>query len=289
VADENLLFLSGKRVENFTLIPQRAGPLNLPPLRLNWWNVAENKEMSVEWAGQAITVADSGAPAPTETATQPAQEISLGTGLSLPWQLALNFVLFLIGLWIGAGHPGTARARRLLRQGLDAARPGWQWLRRQMGALFQFPALAPLRQWAKRRPATGAPVRRAAPAWGGRWLPGRLQAIRLLRAVDAASTPTRICQALGGFAEVRLRSPLNLPLRSLTGVYCRAYSRLDREAVAGLFGELEQAMYAGQHGWDIHVWKDRFDEQFGGLLFRAPRLAHTAPPSRGLPALNPAA
>lgn len=298
ISDENLLFLSGKRVENFTLIPQRSGQLHLPALRLNWWNVKENKEMTVEWAGQTVAVVESGAPAPTADSPAPRGEVTLGTGLPLLWQLAINIVIFLLGLWVGAGHPGSERARAFLRQAWQAAQPLWRQCKSGLGDWLRVLTLADLRQratarirankghWLAGRQTPASPLEQLR-ARGNHLLPARFKALGLMRAIDAAETPARIYQALCLFAHERLGSPTHLPLRGLGGVYCRAYPSLERESVENLFAEIDQAMYAGKTDWDIYAWKERFDELFGGLPFRSPRLAVVVKETRSLPELNP--
>ncbi len=303
ISDDNLLFLSGKREEIYTLIPQQAGRLEIPPIRLDWWNVDKDQGMSVEWPGETVTVVSAGAPADLDKArevTQPG-EVVLGGGLPLLWQLAINILLFLLGLWVGAGHPGTQQANRFLARVWRVLAPLQHTLREAMQQMKRWLFPEALRRRARGLKQSWEALRHPRQATGGtmtdptmpngRWLPGRFKGLSLLRAVERAETPQAIYHILSRFAREGLDGRATYySLKRLADMYCAAYPRLPGERVTTLFEELDNTLYGGgraKNDFDIHAWKDEFDELMGLLAYRRPRVKPERTRQRGLPRLNP--
>ena len=71
VSADTLEGLSSKRTDNFAIIPTQSGTLDLPAIRINWWNVETDSLQSAELPARSIRIAGSPQQTPTMPVTPP--------------------------------------------------------------------------------------------------------------------------------------------------------------------------------------------------------------------------
>ena len=54
--------IAGWRKENYTLVPLRAGQITIPPVTINWWDIAHNRAATATLPARPLNIA-AGAPA----------------------------------------------------------------------------------------------------------------------------------------------------------------------------------------------------------------------------------
>lgn len=101
-------WLHGERARKFAIVPNRAGPLTIPPLSLDWWDAAHDRAASAELSGLTLNIA-AGAAAAAAPATADSTNIQIPTpasslpapaadrGAAQSWRV-LAFAGF--GLWL---------------------------------------------------------------------------------------------------------------------------------------------------------------------------------------------
>jgi hypothetical protein len=304
--------LWGRRVETFTVVPEREGMLRFPPIELAWWDVAAQR-------GARARVADLSVPVGAEAL---ARQAAGGDGSRflerlLTRQGLVEFVLpvaggiavaFLLGWWLGfvrtgedarpAGAPAAGgagppaptapagSAPRLPSPSVALAAVGSAVSAagaRAVGRVREWPAL-------RRAQAATAAWVQARRSQAGEWLaalmPLRVQAWWCVRCAVRETRPDALCRVVRGFACQRLKMPPSAPLERLTDYLTRG--RSEAAAHAGLrdaLRELESAAYTGRD-IDLRAWKREFRRGFRRALAASGR-GPIERPRRGLPELNP--
>lgn len=267
--------LEGKRTEYYTLVPRSGGRLQLPEIRVPWWNVSTGTR---EYAGlpiRTLQVEGEGGPFGLSASTR---NRAASGGVGWFWLPLAGLALLLLGYWVGVwykGRPpreGTAEplgAR--LTSGLRSAASDLSDRAAQLaGKLDPAPAAA----------ALGQRLSRAMPA-SSRFL-------RCVKAADAADDPAQWCQRFQTAACRHLQFDAQTPLPGLTGQILALRPGADPQQLSRLMEQLDAALY-GKQDIDFKRWKKQFRREVGrgrGLLRGKGAGRHIRRPL--LPELNPA-
>ncbi|WP_201068347.1 MULTISPECIES: BatD family protein [Thiorhodovibrio] len=297
--------LLARRTEIYTLVPQSEGALQLPPMRLQWWNVATNRLEVASLAQRSL-----GGPKRADARPSQPQE-GVGPGVWLAWIPLIAVVLVFLGLVAGwrvkivrvpaqgdsptGGLPVAlarstlpevaARLRSAQSLGRAAASIALRWSGMRTKASAGFAA------WNARM--TDAMADAVAGAMPASW---RMR--RWLRALRSCNDPDAFYIALRERAQQAAWLAPGEPLTHLAGKLTRPGTEQSagqpatskdaawQSALRALFAELEAARYAARP-LELIDWRRRLQRQlrwqFGGrwkLLSRQPNGA--------LPPLNPA-
>ncbi|MCP4696638.1 MAG: protein BatD [Gammaproteobacteria bacterium] len=318
IKNADLLFISGQRLETYTLVPQREGDLKLPELRISWWDVWQEREALTEWPGRTIRVAgpvSQEAASPQQTtspqAANPAEKEESG---NLFYFILAGLVLFGLGWQFGTGQFSVVRIRMRFHVGL-AVLTGWlqkallhggsarEWLTARVYKPFRTKAI---QAYFSNGGKTASPktaksntgrkkiisiitprarLRTKLRSVGARLLPGHFNIHLLIRAVKEQDDPHTLCLLIRQFSHDRLNMPLTAPLPQIADALILAHPHLNSSAVCALFRNLDDALYANNSGFDIDAWIADFSKLFKQFSFLLPRLRRRK--RAGLPALNP--
>lgn len=295
--------INGRRVETFTLVPTRAGEIELPQIQVPWWDVANARENTAWLPSRVIKVEGAAAGSRSPVATASPRRASGGphaaperggvslrvsekdvTGFWLPVFGGL-LLAFVLGLWIGKGRPGSEQASRLAVEGARQLAPvmghAGRHAVRGMGT-----AVGLLQRVLPRR--YSVPLGRLRDGLAqrlGRLMPVRLRMWGCMRCVRKASDPEGLCLLVRRFACDALNLPANVPLRRIADALARRGPRRDDGAIHDLLKELDDAVY-GSGDLDVAAWKRRFRRLFRRLIFSSRQWVDRVR-GEGLPELNP--
>lgn len=294
--DERLQAVVGRRVETVTLVPTRAGALELPIVEIPYWNVISGRQETARMATRPLRVGQTGsgppaaAPRPQSRANGEAR-VPLRTGSEdikgfwLPVGGAL-LIAFLVGWRIGTVQRRHRRKMDLARTGDTEPSP----------SPSPFAALAPAVERGRQATARLMPTAMSERFSAGlsavsrgitRIIPRRVKVWTCMRCVQRTEEAHGICKALRRFSVDCLGLPENSSLRTIGHAVARERPTAETSAYVNLFGRLDDAAYgAGSDGFDVAAWKKDFSKLFGRLLHR-PRRWLRRPAGGGLPELNP--
>ncbi|WP_200235808.1 BatD family protein [Thiohalocapsa halophila] len=263
--------LVGKRIEVYTLVPQSGGRMQLPELRLAWWNVETASREASSVPIRVFDVAGKSGPFGFSAAA----DSRAGEDWQKYWLPVAGLALLLIGYWGGvwlrgrvpAGERGPVwpRMKRLATAGIGLTGRGLAAAGR---ALSPRPLLRRLR----------AAVAALAPP--------STRVYQCAKAADAAQDPAAWCQAFQQQACRRLAAEAREPLPRMADRITALRPGADRARVEALMQELDRALYHQGH-IDFRRWKRHFRRALrpgvGTLGSLLPGRVHRA----RLPALNP--
>jgi hypothetical protein len=263
--------LIGKRIEVYTLVPQSGGRMQLPELRLNWWNVETASREASSVPIRMFEVAGESGPFgfSTSSRTSSPQE---WRGYWLPMA---GLALVLLGYWGGAWLRGrvppeerTPLLRTFKELAVASGRATVAGLRWLAAVLNPAPAL----RWLRARFAALAPA--STRVW------------RCAAAADAADDPAAWCLTFQQHACRRLSATAREPLPRMADRINSLRPGADRERVQRLMLELDRALY-NRDEIDFPRWKREFRRAlrpgFGVLRSLVAGRVRRA----RLPALNP--
>ncbi len=267
----------GRRVESYTLIPQHGGTLDLPSVRVTWFDLRRGRQTYTDWTPPPVRVF--GGEADTGDTATPGKRSIFDIQYLAFWLPALVMGVFYLGWWIGTGCPGVKGGCRLLRQrvsGLSgrAAASLARLLPARFAAAVRAKVHAVLPQGAVAR--LGASLRRL--------LPAPLRISLLMRRIDAAPDAAAAALLLQTYAHRYLGTAVRVPLTRVARALALAHRDLDGPALLALMERLEHSLY-GPQTLDLDDWVLELREYLRPrLAWRGPR-ASTA--VAGLPQLNP--
>jgi hypothetical protein len=262
--------LIGKRIEVYTLVPLSGGRLQLPELRLAWWNVDSARREASSVPIHTFNVAGESGPFGFADSTR-----SRTSGdWAQYWLPVAGLALLLIGYWGGV------------------------WLRSRMPG-----SRSPLRQWAKTRlvaawRVTGqglaALVRvlnptkplRAARSALGRLAPASTRVYQCARAAESAQDPAALCLAFQQQACRRLAASVREPLPRMADRITALRPGADRQRVEQLMQALDRALY-NRADLDFPRWKREFRAALRPGIGTLGSLVSGRVQRARLPALNP--
>jgi hypothetical protein len=258
--------LVGTRTDRFTLVPLQGNRVEIPAIRVNWWNVERQRKETAVLHGRLLN----------ELHQRPGEEPQAGVsqpgearGPLLMW-LSLLAIAFLLGrFW--------TRLTPVLRRSID-----WLWqqlgavgepLHRHMTTMLVF--LSPQRNLhvLRRRVADNLP--RSARLWF------------CVRSADEEQDADDWSQVLRFLINRRLGLPATLPMSKLAEHIIEIHPGADPDKVRSLLRELEATLFAGQTMRDFNTWKKEFKYQVRPRPFAWLRRKQQDLRITGLPSLNP--
>jgi hypothetical protein len=262
--------LIGKRIEVYTLVPHSGGRLQLPALRLAWWNVETASREASSVPIHTFNVAGESGPFGFADSTR--------TRSSGDWQkywlpvagLALVLLGYWGGVWLRSRLPGSrAPFWQLIRDGTALAGHAGA-----KGLVVIARALNP------------APLLRASRDMLARLAPSSTRVYQCARTAATAEDPAAWCLAFQRQATRRLAATAREPLPRMADRITALRPGADRARVQHLMRELDQALY-NRSDIDFARWKRDFRRAlrpgtgaFASLLTQRVQRAR-------LPALNP--
>jgi hypothetical protein len=235
--------LEGRRTEYYTLVPRSGGKLQLPEMRLPWWNVDTGTR---EYAGLPIrTLQVEGQTGPFGFSTS--ASTTGGGGSAWFWLPLLGLLLLLAGYWAGVWYKGreprTAGGPRL-RERLSA---GARDVGSRAGA-----AAAELG-----RRVNPAPLLAAVRPRLSRVLPPSTRFLMCVKAADRERDPVAWCDRFQCMTSRHLHFDAQTPLPGVAGRILSLRPGADRAQIERLMQQLDGALYGGQD-IDFPRWKRQF-------------------------------
>ncbi|MCB1750573.1 MAG: BatD family protein [Gammaproteobacteria bacterium] len=257
-------FLLGRRTESFTLVPQQGGKLQIPELKLAWWNVdtaqAETETVPMR---QLIIKGDAG----KDGGEIP--DLFPGASSLLLWVPLIGLFSLTIGFWILS----WLRRKRFVQVVEEEVVAVSGFTARQCKTFLTW--LAPIRRLQKIRQIFVRSLPRSFRLWF------------CVKVVEGEEDPEVWSYMLKFLSNKHLQIPPQLPLKTLGERLSGVHSGSDRTQMQMLMGELEKRLYAGGQV-DFSDWKRRFRAQLRPALFpffRKRQINHHR--TARLPKLNP--
>lgn len=266
--------LEGRRTEYYTLVPRSGGKLQLPEIRLSWWNVETGTR---EYAGLPIrTPKVEGESGPFGLSAS--ASAAGGGGGAWFWLPLAGLMLLLLGYWAGVWYRGrTPRPEGtpgLARRLADGMRDAGTRAGAAAAELARRVNPAPLLAGIKPRLT--------------RTLPPSTRFLMCVRAADREQDPGAWYDRFQEMTCRHLQFESQTPLPGITGRILTLRPGADREQIERLMQQLDAALYGGRD-IDFPRWKKQFRREVGrgrGLLRgragRGPRFRRPL-----LPELNP--
>ena len=277
--------LIGKRIESYTLVPHRGGRLQLPELRLGWWNVDTATREASSVPIRTFSVA--GEAGPFGFSRSAAND---NDNWSVFWLPLAGTLLLLIGYWGGVWLRGPASAdaardpARAPASGSATRLPG---LRRRLArAAAGAGASSAGALAASARLLNPTPLLRRAGGWLAGLKPRSARVYHCARAADSAVDPAAWCLAFQQHACRNLQAQAREPLPRMADRIVDLRPGADREHILRLMQQLDAALYNRQD-IDFVRWKRDFRQALRPVTGTLRSLAAARIRRGYLPALNP--
>jgi len=257
--------LVGSRMDRFTLVPQQGNRVEIPAIRVDWWNVDRQRRETAVLPGRLLN--DRGRPG--EAGQADGRKPGMAGGYWLMW-LILLAIAFLLGRFWPRLAPSLRYHGYWIGQWLDtASRP----IRQRLAIVLA--RLSPQRNLHRLRRAVADSLPRSARLWF------------CVRSADEEQDADDWSQVLRFLISRRLRLPAHLPMSKLAEYIIEIHPGADPDRIRSLLGELEAALFAGHAIRDFDAWKKEFKYQVRPRLFAGLRHGHRVLRAPGLPSLNP--
>ena len=247
--EDNDRRLLGTRTEYYTLVPHSGGRLNLPEIRVDWWNVETAHRETASVPIRTISVAGHSGPLGF---TRSAERDSAGPWAWV-WMPLAGIGLLLMGYWGGVwlrSLPG--------RDATGAVRPLGPHLRALVARGARTAAAATGRGLvAAARRLDPKPLLPAASALLTRLTPKSVRVYQCAAAAQTARTPAAWAAAFQGQACRSLQTRAREPLPRVADRIIDLRPGADRERVRTLIQQLDTALYNGRP-IDFEQWKRDF-------------------------------
>ena len=273
--------LVGKRIEYYTLVPHASGRLQLPELRLGWWNVDTASREASSVPIRTFSVAGESGPFGFSRSAEHDDD-----AWRVFW-LPLGAVLLLLtgywgGVWLRSRTPADAASEAASGSAAVLPRLSGRLARVAVGARANIGrALS-----ASARLLDPSPLLRQARLTRAKLTPRSTRVYQCAKAADSASTPAAWCLAFQQQACRNLQAQVREPLPRMADRVVNLRPGSDRTHVLRLMQQLDAALYNRQD-IDFVRWKRDFRRALRpgtGTL----RSLVAARVRRGhLPALNP--
>jgi hypothetical protein len=261
-------FLTGRRLERYTLVPQYGGKLHVPAVRVPWFNLSLGRQETTELPIRQIVAEGPPSPEPQLRMKSP-DIVPSGKAGWLFWAPLFLLVPVMLGYAVMVFSPPPPVTARTAQEAATAKRSRIAgWLGRVLSAISPWR----LAEWLRPRFASALPV--ASRLWF------------CLRIVEREDEPEDWAMLLKFLSAKHLGISAQLPLPELGEEIVRhAARRADPTRVRDLMVRLDDALYGGKPIGDFAAWKRAFRRETRPRLFaRRPRADR---PVRDLPALNP--
>ena len=273
----------GRRIEQFTLVPQYGGDLNLPPLSIPWWNTSSDTPQRTSFPMQPIAVSGASRPSGIFASDEKSRLFLAGAPSAFWIPLAIVFgVIFgyWLAIWISHKRKGETGQHSPLQ-------PLIAFLQRPMREMA--PAFSPLKERLRRTGHILNPVTR----WH-RWrrrlvgaLPLSVRFYFCVRFVDEEQDPEVWGFTLRFLANKHMGLPLNAPYNVIGKHILDFHPKAEPQKIRGLIHELEESIY-GHQALDFERWKEAFKHEIRPSLRLIPRRRMTNhEATTALPTLNP--
>jgi len=258
--------LIGTRTDRFTLVPQLGNEVEIPAIRVDWWNVRRQRKETAVLHGRLLN----------ERSRLSGEDKQIGSrqpgeapGFLLMW-FSLLVIAFLLGRFWPRLVPGLRRSGRWL----------WQWLYGLSRPLHRhletvLVRLSPQRYLHLIRRKVADSLPRSARLW------------YCVRNADEEQDADDWSQVLRFLINRRLGLPAHLPMSTLAERIIEIHPGADADKIRSLLSDLEAALFAGQPIADFDNWKREFKQQVRPHLFAGLRRRRWDPRATGLPSLNP--
>jgi hypothetical protein len=259
--------LVGTRKDRFTLVPQQGNQVDIPAIRVDWWNVDRKRKETAVLPGRLLNQFHQ-SPANEETHSESAV-LSKATGWMAMW-LSLVALAFLLGRFWTRLTPALERLHRWLWPRLVGF--GQPLLRHLMPLLAR---LSPQRNLPLLRRKIADSLPRSARLWF------------CVRSADEEQDADDWSQVLRFLVSRRLGLSAQLPMSSLAEQIIDIHPGADADKIRSLLNELEAALFAGRPIADFDNWKREFKKQVRPRFYVSLRRKLQLHLSEKLPDLNP--
>ena len=253
--------LIGKRVDHYTLVPQKGNRVEIPAVSVDWWNAVKNRKETAIIPGRLLGSGD---------LSEKLADMNLSGSISWHIWIPLLFVAFVAGLfwrWL------WARSRSL-------GKPVGRWagtvsypLRKELIRLSE--KLSPRRQMHRLR------------RWIANSLPRSFRLWYCVRSADQEQDPDDWAQVLRFLMNRRLGISAQRPMTQLAEDIIALHRGANPDKVRDLMLELEAGLFSkGGAVRDFSQWKKAFKRQIRPNPFRLLKVSGLRRRSR-LPELNP--
>ncbi len=276
--------ITGRRIEQFTLVPQYGGDLNLPALSINWWNSRSDTPQRTSFPIHPIAV--SGASRPGGIFAGDEESRLFLSGASAAFWIPLSIVFgtifgYWLAIWIAHRRKGESAQTSPLQ-------PLIGFLQRPMREMA--PAFSPLKERLRSTGRILNPITR----WH-RWrrhlvglLPLSVRFYFCVRFVDEEQDPEVWGFTLRFLANKHMGLPINAPYSVIGKHILDFHPKAEPQKIRQLIHELEESVY-GHQALDFERWKEAFKHEIRPSLRLWPRHFAFARPkvASALPSLNP--
>jgi hypothetical protein len=273
--------LQGRRTEYYTLVPSVGGKLELPEIRLAWWNVTTGAK---EYAGLPIRTLEVDGESGSAGLLRSAGS-SGGGGLSWFWLPLAGVALLLLGYWGGIWYKGRApwvTTERGAETGTGTA------LRNRLGAgLSSGAARLSASASGLAKHMNPAPLLSRIIPRLRRLLPPSTRFLSCVGMANREEDPAVWAERFQDLTCRHLQFDTQTPLPGITGRILALRPGADPEQLRRLMQQLDGALY-GNQDIDFGRWKRQFRSQVGrrrGLASASGRRLHLI--RARLPELNP--
>ena len=258
--------LVGTRSDTFTLVPLKGNQVEIPALRVNWWNVDRGRKETAVLHGRLLN----------ELGRRPTRSSQLtgseADGTLRAWSVWLFSVAiaFLLGrFWPRLAPVVMALGRWLGCRFYTLSRPLHRYLDLTMAYLSPRRNLHLLRRY----------VANNLPCSARLWF--------CVRSADGEQDVDDWSQVLRFLMNRRLDLPAQLPMSRLAEQIIAIHPGADADRIRALLSELEAALFGRRAIEDFDAWKAEFKRQVRPRLFAWSRPGAWKLAVVGLPALNP--
>jgi hypothetical protein len=260
--------LIGKRMDRYTLVPTQGNEVNIPAIRVDWWNVERRRK---ETAVLPARLLNELARPQSDKDIAVVLEKGEATVSVLVWIISLAVAFMLGRFW-----PRLAPA--LQRTGFWI----WQWLYTVTRPMHQ-PVQAMIARLSPRRNMhlLRRKVANSLPLSARMWF--------CVRNADEEQDADDWSQVLRFLVNRRLGLSANLPMSKLAEHIIEIHPGADPARIRALLSELDAALFANRPIRDFNRWKKEFKYQVRPRPFAWLRYRQRYLRVGGLPGLNPSA
>ncbi|MGB5277373.1 MAG: hypothetical protein WBO73_06620 [Gammaproteobacteria bacterium] len=258
--------LVGTRRDRFTLVPQQGNRVDIPAIRVGWWNVDRQRKETAVLPGRLLNQRDLPPGQESDSASRVLSEVTE----SLAMWLFLLALTFLLGRFWTRLMPGLRHFRRWLWSHIvTLCQPLY---RRMLPVLVR---LSPQRNLPLIRRRVADTLPRSARLWF------------CVRGADEEQDADDWSQVLRFLVNRRLGLSAQLPMSELAEQIIQIHPGADANKIRLLLNELEAALFSGRPIQDFDSWKKAFKHQLRPRLYVPLRRKQRINRDRVLPSLNP--
>jgi hypothetical protein len=257
--------LVGTRSDRFTLVPLQGNAVEIPAIRVDWWNVERQRKETTVLQGRLLNEH----PGEGDNASGGILPSISAPGSLVMWLLLLP-VAFLLGRFSPWYMPACKRYTRVLWQRLAIMS---EPLRRRYDVWKV--RLSPQRNMHLLRRKVANTLPQSARLWF------------CVRNADHEQDIDDWSQVLRFLVERRLQLPAHLPMSKLAEHIIAIHPGSDPDVIRRLLNQLEAALFGAEPIDDFDAWKKAFKQQVRPRLFGGWHRTRWLQAENSLPVLNP--